>query len=205
MNLLIVIALFYNIRALRTKGEKVLDHTTLICTCQQGDLESFEQLYRQYNKKAMGTAYLIAKNKGIAEDIVQEAFFQCYKEIKGLKNAAAFDVWFYKLLIRLAWKMSSKSSNMVPIDTIELQPSFDGTETRLELYEAIDNLSLPLKTVIILYYFNDMSIKEIAAILGCLQGTVKSRLHNAKRLIKKELGEADNDDFSLKYMAGGTR
>jgi RNA polymerase sigma factor (sigma-70 family) len=199
VNLLKHFNLFYYIRALNNEGGKVLDIIDLIKRCQLGDLESFEQLYRIYSKNALGTAYLIAGHKGIAEDIVQEAFFQCYKEIKSLRDPGAFDVWFYKLLIRLAWKMSSKHKAVISTEDIDFETANnccslslepDVEENKLMVQEAVAKLSSPLKTVVILYYFNDMTIKQIAMVLGCFQGTVKSRLHNAKKLLQKELEES---------------
>lgn len=186
-----------------------MDRVTLIKHCQLGDLESFEQLYKIYSKNAMGTAYLIAGHKGIAEDIVQEAFFQCYKEIKRLKEPKAFDVWFYKLLVRLAWKMSSKYKDTLLTEKRIYEDScYDGifnheknvVEDRLAVHEAVEKLSPTLKTVIVLYYFNDMTIKQISMVLGCFQGTVKSRLHNAKKFLEKELNEfVDEGTFNMMY------
>jgi RNA polymerase sigma factor (sigma-70 family) len=188
-----------------------LDKTTLIKRCQLGDLESFEQLYRLYSKNAMGTAYLIAGHKGIAEDIVQEAFFQCYKEIKHLKDPDTFDVWFYKVLMRLGWKMSAKCRDKKILDGDSLEVScfncsldteLSTQETRLVVHQAIERLSAPLKTVIILHYFNDLTIKQISMVLGCFQGTVKSRLHNAKKMLQIELRKAMDED-TLKAMYKG--
>jgi RNA polymerase sigma factor (sigma-70 family) len=180
-----------------------LDKTTLIKRCQLGDLESFEQLYKITSKNAMGTAYLIAGHKGIAEDIVQEAFFQCFKEIKNLKDPGTFDVWFYKVLVRLGWKMSAKQRDTVPYESESLEASFfdcslnpliEAGETRLMVHEAVEKLSLPLKTVVILHYFNDMTIQQISMVLGCFQGTVKSRLHNAKKFLQRELSGAVDEE-----------
>lgn len=188
-----------------------MDQTTLIKRCQLGDMESFEQLYKIYSKNAMGTAYLIAKHKGIAEDIVQEAFLKCYKEIKKLRDPATFDVWFYKLLVRLAWKMSSKHKATIPVEEEEyeahcfsesLNSDPEREETKLVVQAAVDTLSPPLKTVVILHYFNDMTIKQISMVLGCFEGTVKSRLHNAKKLLQKELAEgAEQERNKTMYMA----
>ncbi|HYE11681.1 MAG TPA: RNA polymerase sigma factor [Patescibacteria group bacterium] len=188
-----------------------MDTITLIKRCQLGDLESFEQLYKIYSKNALGTAYLIAGHKGIAEDIVQEAFFQCYKEIKGLRDPCAFDVWFYKLLTRMAWKMSSQHKFNISNEEINIEAEYNGSclspdleveENRLIVHQAISKLSPPLKTVVILYYFNDMTIKQIAMVLNCFQGTVKSRLHNAKKLLQKELNESIGEDiYKTMYMA----
>jgi RNA polymerase sigma-70 factor (ECF subfamily) len=187
-----------------------LDSISLIKNCQLGNLESFEQLYKSYRRNALGTAYLISKHKGIAEDIVQEAFFECYKGINKLKDPAAFDVWFYKLLVRLSWKMSSEYKNTKPIEEAcnEASVNISGSSTERDVeeinqvvHEAIDKLSPPLKTVIILYYFNDMTIKQISMILDCFQGTVKSRLHNAKRHLKKELKVSLGENlYETKYV-----
>lgn len=210
MNLLIYFNLFYYVRALNNEGGKVLDIITLIKCCQLGDLESFEQLYKIYSKNALGTAYLIAGHKGIAEDIVQEAFYQCYKEIKGLRDPGAFDVWFYKLLIRLAWKMSSKHMAIISTEDIDGEAKYhsfylsqeqEAEENKLLVHETVSKLSPPLKTVIILYYFNDMTIKQISMVLGCFQGTVKSRLHNAKKILRKELKESMEDDYKTMHRA----
>ncbi len=181
-----------------------MDRIGLIRGCQQGDPGSFEQLYKSYSKNALGTAYLIAKHRDIAEDIVQEAFFQCYRGIKKLKDPDAFDVWFYKLLVRLAWKMTSEYRHTKPLDELQdevvtgisqLDAALEGKENKLILYEAVGKLSLPLRTVIILHYFNDMTIKQIAMVLDCFQGTVKSRLHNARKQLEAELRSSFDEDF----------
>ncbi|MDD7793485.1 RNA polymerase sigma factor [Clostridium sp. 'White wine YQ'] len=175
-----------------------MDKIDLIKKFQFGDVDSFEQLYKIYSKKAFGSAYLISGDKDIAEDIVQETFFQCFKEIKKLKEPLAFDVWFYKTLVRYAWKISAKHKKTIPLEDIDyesLSSEMDYRETKLMLDQAIEKLSPSLKTVIILYYFNDMSIKEISKILGCFQGTVKSRLYNAKKALKKVLVESEIEAF----------
>lgn len=161
----------------------------LIRQCQLGDLASFSELYHLHSKKALGTAYLISNHKGIAEDIVQESFIECFQKIKGLKNPEAFEAWFYKILVRTGWRMVKKHNCIIPVDDqhmeslntiVDSNSKLDASETNQMVHEALDRLSLPLKTVVILYYFNDMTIEEISKVLGCFQGTVKSRLYNAR-------------------------
>lgn len=65
--------------------------------------------------------------------------------------------------------------------------NFDTYETQLDVNEALNKLSTQLKTVIVLYYYNEMTIKQIAKVLGCFEGTVKSRLHNARKFLQKVL------------------
>jgi len=161
----------------------------LIKRCQLGDSGSFSELYHLHRKKALGTAYLIANQKGIAEDIVQESFIECFRKIQTIKNPEAFEAWFYKILVRTGWRMVKKHNyfllmgdqNMEGLSkTMDLNSELDASETNLMVHEALAQLSLPLKTVVILYYFNDMTIEKISKVLGCFPGTVKSRLYNAR-------------------------
>lgn len=181
-------------------------NTEVIKKCQQGDRESMCEIYRQYRKNALGTAYLIAESRGIAEDIVQEAFVEAFSRIEQLKNAETFDVWFYKILVRTGWRMVKRHNYYIPVSDesitdldVDMNSSIgiDNSDTRMAISEAMEKLSLPLKTVIILYYYNDMSIKEISTVLNCLQGTVKSRLHNARRQLFCELyGTFDESELN---------
>jgi len=139
-----------------------LENTDLIKRCQLGDLDSFSELYSLHRKKALGTAYLICNQKGIAEDIVQESFIECFKKIKNIKNPEAFEAWFYKILVRTGWRMVKKHNIFIPMDdqnmeglstTMDLHFELDDRETNMMVNEALAQLSLPLKTVVILYYF----------------------------------------------------
>ena len=176
-------------------------NTDLIKRCQLGDLNSYSELYWLYSKNALGTAYLISDRKGIAEDIVQEAFIQCFNKIKSLKIPETFEVWFYKILVRTGWRMVKKYNNFIPMDdenmeglSIGINSGLDASETSIIVNEALESLSLPLRTVVILYYFNDMTIKEISEVLGCFQGTVKSRLHNARKQLYETLNENEQQE-----------
>ncbi len=168
----------------------------LLRRCQQGDAHAFSELYALYGKKALATTALISGNKGIAEDIVQEAFIQAFSRIKDLHDPARFEFWFYRILVRTGWSMVKKQAQVVPVDNERMdvlitaadpQSALDDCETGLTVTKALERLSLPLKTVIVLHYFNDLSIKDIAGVLGCFQGTVKSRLYHAKKKLFDEL------------------
>jgi len=166
-----------------------MSNTDLIKRCQLGDSGSFSEIYQLHSKKALGTAYLIANQKGIAEDIVQESFIECFQKIKSIKDPQAFEAWFYKILVRTGWRMVKKHNNFLLMGdqnleglskTMDFNSQLDTSETNMVVHEALAQLSLPLKTVVILYYFNDMSIEKISKVLGCFPGTVKSRLYNAR-------------------------
>lgn len=178
-----------------------MDKLDLIEHFQLGDMSSFSELYKLYSRPALGTAYLIAGQKSLAEDIVQESFIQCYHSIKTLKNIETFDVWFYKIVTRTGWRMVAKNKSTLLLDEPETIDTiidcnafseFNSCEEKMTIYESLAKLSLPLRTVIVLYYFNDMTIKDISKVLGCFEGTVKSRLHNAKKQLRHIIGEDVN-------------
>lgn len=179
-----------------------MEDIDLIESCQLGNLNSFSELYQLHRKKALGTAYLISNQKGIAEDIVQESFIECYRKIKNIKDPEAFEAWLYKILVRTGWRMVKKHNHFITMDdqnmeglstTMDSNSELDASETNMMVNQALAHLSLPLKTVVILYYFNDMSIEKISNVLGCFQGTVKSRLYNARIQLREVFNE---DEFN---------
>lgn len=189
-------------RALEKQEEgKYLKDTELIKRCQKGDMNSFSELYEAYKKRAFGTAYLISNQKGIADDIVQEAFIECFRKIRNLKNPETFDVWFYKVLVRTGWRLVKKYNRLILMEelyeTEDINSNLHLSETKLDVYEALEKLSLPLKTVVILHYFNDLTIEEISDILGCFRGTVKSRLFNARKQLEKALVGNNTQDKKM--------
>lgn len=159
------------------------------------DSSAIDILYKKYINKAFRTAYLITSNTHTAEDVTQEAFVQCIKSIHTLKNPAAFKPWFYKILTRIAWKHAKKDTYCILVDEIADSINTSACDEYFKnnkydrLYEEINKLNDKLKTTVILFYFNEMSIKEISKTMGCLEGTVKSRLFTAKKKLKKALNK----------------
>ncbi len=186
----------------------------LIIKMQKGDYSAFDQIFHTYKNKAIGTAYLITGNLSTSEDVVQEAFILCYTKIKSLKNPELFKPWFFKIVTRLSWKYSNYNKKITPVENIfeQAEMSVDIEKNSLnafekeeyeELYHSIDMLDNKSKTTIILFYFNDFSIREIAEIMGCFQGTVKSRLFNSRKKLKKllyDFSKESGSDEILKYI-----
>lgn len=169
----------------------------LIEKIQSGDMNAFEQLFEIYKNQAFRYSYLITGNMHTSEDIIQEAFIKCYTNINDLKKSHQFKAWFFKILTRIAWKHSNKDKKAYPVGNIfekaeseTIDKSVD-TYIRTQEYEIlhaeIEKLDLKQKTVIILFYFNGLNVKEIAKVMGCFEGTVKSRLHSARKKLKDSL------------------
>lgn len=179
------------------KGGKVLKERELVVNVQKGDMQAFEQLFELYKSKALRTVYLMTRDKDISEDIVQEVFVSCYTSIKGLQNPEYFKTWFYRILTRTTWRYMKKERRLVPVEDIfeKLEDQYEKSsldqleqkESSNFLYQEVLKLQAKLQTTLILYYYQEFSVKEIAQIMGCLEGTVKSRLYTGRRKLKISL------------------
>lgn len=169
----------------------------IIVKIQSGDMNALGELFEMYKNESFKYSYLITGDKYTSEDIVQETFITCYFHIKSLKNVEQFRSWFFKILTRIAWRYAKKQNKSVPVDNIFEKLQNKNIDESIEKYiinqqsqmlrTEIENLELKQRTVIILYYFNGLSVKEIANIIGCFEGTVKSRLYSARKKLKCSL------------------
>lgn len=119
------------------------------------------------------------------------------------RDPEAFKGWFYKTLSRTAWRVCRKARREQPAEEVypEEKEAPGGLLSRVilkeeeqALYREILRLPVKQRTVIILYYYNGMTIKEIAAACGCLEGTVKSRLFHGKARLKEALTKQDQKE-----------
>lgn len=176
-----------------------MEDEILVQQLKKGSREAFDLLYEKYKNLVIRTAYLITGNKPDSEDVAQETFVKVYLHIAELKNDAGFRPWMMQILVRTAYRTGKKKSREIPDDEIErlserenqtiLSPL--GQLIKREEAEMISRAvaALPVKqrAVVVLYYYNGLSVGEIAAALGCREGTVKSRLHTARKFLREEL------------------
>lgn len=177
-----------------------MDEENIVRQMIAGDMDAFGKLMKQYEKPALRAAWLISGNAADSEDIVQEAFTICYLNRKKLRDPAQFRTWFYRILTRSAWKICRKAKRERPEEEPASRQSDLGQsalknciikEEGQILYEAVEKLPPKQKTVLILYYYNNMTIREIARVCGVFEGTVKSRLFHAKERLKELLTQEE--------------
>ncbi len=177
------------------------EETALARNMIKGDMDAFDRLMELYQPKALRVAYLISGSYADSEDIVQETFVACYLNRQGIQNPEAFKGWFYKTLSRNAWRVCRKQRKEQPTEEVypeevaapgEMLKELVMKEEETLLYEAIRELPVKHRMVIVLYYYNEMSIKEIAKAVGCLEGTVKSRLHHGKQKLREILEQQES-------------
>ncbi|PFN06170.1 MULTISPECIES: RNA polymerase sigma factor [Bacillus cereus group] len=173
-----------------------MDEILLIQQAKKGNKEAFNQLLQPYIQKAYRTSYLILNDKGLAEDAVQESLIQTYQSMKRFnENIASFKTWFHQILIHTTLKQKRKKRfAFLQIETwfhIKDESTPEGNflvqeETEM-IMDMVRKLSMKHQVVIILFYYQELSIIEIAQVLDIKEGTVKSRLHQAREKLKEYL------------------
>ena len=160
----------------------------LVRRCQAGDKEAFSMLVEQYRSLLFGTAYLMIRDRGLAEDAVQEALIQMWKHLPSLRLHGSFKAWLVRIVANeVKQQFRKKRVPTVPLEQAsEVTDDFDKAETtmiqneeRRHLRHALEMLPQEQREVVVLRYFSELTVPEIAAITGQREGTIKSRLSRA--------------------------
>lgn len=176
-----------------------METSKMVEKAREGDMLAFEALVKNYQSKVLGTAFLITKCSATAEEIAQDVFCRVYYKIHKLNSPQAFDQWLYTITVNLSRNaLRKKKLYSVPLqEMIEHSPAEESTpesevlrmEYLKEVRKAISDLDEKLRLPLILKYYSGLRDKEIAAVIKCPVGTVKSRLHSARAALSKILGE----------------
>lgn len=137
-------------------------------------------------------AFSYVKNKENSLDIIQESIMKALRSIDSLEQINYLKTWFYRILINTAIDFINKNKRVVSVEDDVLDfhlPTQEMHVPDIDLYEAIDHLSGRDKTVIILRYFEDMKIEDVALTLGEKTNTVKTRLYAALRKLRSSMEE----------------
>lgn len=172
----------------------------ILISAKNGEPEGFRKIYDYYNKRVYCSVKMFLKNDKYSEDITQEIFIKVFSNIQQLKLLITFESWLYKIIFNTCIKflLKDKKEDFTNYDDDEMYQidnnDFALPENELlkkelnsKIIKTIYELDDHYRLSIILYYYYDISIKEISKIMGCKEGTVKSRLFNGKHILKKKL------------------
>lgn len=152
-------------------------------------LESFIIEHREAHYRL---AYSYVRNKENALDIVQDSILKALKSIDRLEEITYLKTWFYRIIVNTSIDFIRKHQRVSIMDDDVLSvhlPPLEDEMTDMDLQEAIDQLPPKYKTLIILRFFEDLKIEEIAAITDQNINTVKTRLYSALKKLRIEVGE----------------
>jgi len=161
----------------------------LIKYSKRGDKKASELLVQKYYNELYYTALGIVRSGWDAMDICQETFIQMFSSLNTLKDPSKFRAWINRILINKCNDFFRQNKNTFTIENLESEGFIEeGREDQIDLLRALASLKEDSRIVLTLRYFQDLPIKEIAAIMGCPEGTIKSRLSNGldelRRLMK---------------------
>ncbi|NLB88242.1 MAG: sigma-70 family RNA polymerase sigma factor [Syntrophomonadaceae bacterium] len=177
----------------------------------QGDTEAFEELVFQYQNKIYALAYRYMGNEEDAYDMTQEAFLKAYRSLRTFKGDSSFGTWLYRVATNVCLDELRRRKRRITTLSLDEPLATDEGEVEKEIpdtsptadiiYEqkefskyiqnTLDQMKAEHKTVIILRDVMELSYEEIAEILNCSLGTVKSRLSRARNALRKKLEDRE--------------
>lgn len=177
-------------RLILQEGENV-NLEQLVLSAKQGDDEAFIQLIRLHKERLYKVAYAFMRNETDALEAIQETTCRAYLNLSRLKQTAYFTTWLTRIIIHICIdeKKRQKRWRNEAAEREQTIMHIDNPDERLQVEEALARLSPDLRHVIILKYFEDLTIREIATRLGHPEGTIKTWLHKALGSLRKDLGK----------------
>ena len=179
---------------------------TIVERVQSGDVDAFDALILKYRERVYSVVYNLTSNREDASDLAQDTFIKAFQSINRFKGKSSFFTWLYRIALNTTLthlrksklrrffsfeKMNEEDHSAGYIDQLVTDSDSDKAallkELQEKLNEAFQKLSVKHRTVITLYEIDGLSHGEIAEILGCSVGTVRSRLHYAKQFLQGEL------------------
>lgn len=175
----------------------------LIADLCEGDETALAPLVERYKRMVYRLAVQITKNHADADDVMQETFIKVYRSIHTFRRDAAFETWLYRIAVNEALNFVKRRERRREC-TFEAateaeyeataryraqlandpQAHAEKAELRQYVTEAVNSLPLKHRTVVILHEFEGLTHAEIASILNCSEGTVRSRLHYARKKLR---------------------
>jgi RNA polymerase sigma-70 factor, ECF subfamily len=161
--------------------------TAMIQRCRKGDRDAFNALIGKYRDLIFGTAYLITRDRPLAEDAVQEALIKMWRYLPSLRQPERFKAWMLRIVVSQVKQQGRRNKPAVILEQVaepatgpdEADCTLIRDETHRHLSQALAELSPEQREAVVLRYFSELTVPEIAAATGWRQGTVKSRLSRA--------------------------
>ena len=165
----------------------------IVVRCQLGERDAFDALIARWHPPIWKYAVRMTNDPEAAADVVQEVWLRVVRGLATLREATRFRAWLFGIARRILMDRFRTRYAEPPMQTLELdeveEPAAedDRAEDLSRLQAGLDRLPMADREVLVLFYLQELRLSEIAAIEGIPVGTVKSRLHRARRLLRAEL------------------
>jgi len=177
------------------EDKQILEDYNIIVDVLGGNKESFSYLLDKYLLRIKSLVYLVTNDSSIVEDLTQDIFIKAYESLDKFENRSSFYTWLYSIAINKCRDeiRKKKFRNFISLDKVAnydftyMSDESNNIENKMLLKEALQKLKRDFREILILKEIDDFSYQEIAVILNCEIGTVRSRLSRARVELAKIL------------------
>ena len=186
----------------------LVEEEILVSRARQGDLAAYDDLVRRYQERIYATVYHMTSNHEDANDLAQEAFIKAFHALKSFKGGSSFYTWVYRIAVNktINFLKQRKNKAQISLDDLDFNAEHDPdlvalisdktprrdvnlAELQEKLNIAMQKLSEPHRLVVTLHDVQGLSHEEIAKIMDCNIGTVRSRLFYARQQLQAYLSD----------------
>ena len=194
--------------ALPESGAAQAGESELIRRARSGDLEAYDDLVKRYQERIYATVYHMTSNHEDANDLAQESFIKAFQALKSFKGGSSFYTWLYRIAVNktINFLKQRKNRTHMSLNDLDFNAEHDPdlvalisdktprraaglAELQEKLNAALLKLSEPHRLVVILHDVQGQSHEEIAKVMGCNIGTVRSRLFYARQQLQGFLSD----------------
>jgi RNA polymerase sigma-70 factor (ECF subfamily) len=196
-------------RVIQPDAEKTASDHELLDRCRAGDEEAFDDLVRRHQQRAFNVAFQFLRDREDATEVAQDAFVRIYRSVDNFRGECEFSTWLHQIVVNLArnkyrwWKRRGRQSSVSldsPVEMadgeapMQIAASGDAPDAETVKAEFVELLSrrmeeLPrkLREVLVLRNVENLSYEQIAVVLDCSIGTVKSRIARAREALRESM------------------
>lgn len=175
------------------------EEALLVLLAQSGDRDAFRSLVDRYDRRLLYFVRRIVNDEEDAYDVVQAVWLFVHRKLRSLRAPQAFRVWIYRIAHDQAVAaLRKRTREPIVVDETSIETIVDDRGPDLDfdvelVHAALGALSVDHRRVLTLRFLEDMNIEDIAEVLRCKPGTIKSRLHYAKAELRRRIEELSHD------------
>ena len=196
-------------RVIQPDAEKTASDHELLDRCRAGDEEAFDDLVRRHQQRAFNVAFQVLRDREDATEVAQDAFVRIYRSVDNFRGECEFTTWLHQIVVNLArnryrwWKRRGRQSGVSLDSPVEMadgespmQIAASGDTPDVETVKAefvellsrrMEELPRKLREVLVLRNVENLSYEQIAIVLDCSIGTVKSRIARAREALRESM------------------
>src|ERR687898_1861919 len=174
-------------RSLRMEGRVQQE---LVHQAQQGDAEAFDSLARMVGDRCLAIAVRILRDIDLAEDAVQAALITAWTEVRALRDPSRFEPWLHRILTNACYAEARRGRRqlegvrLLSVEPVHWPDEYATVDNRDQLERAFRRLTVQQRAVLVFHHYLGLPLPEVAVCIGIPLGTVKSRMHHAKRALR---------------------